>query len=105
MSEEPRYHDAPYTLDSNREILPEDVEQPLPSAGHTEEMAERVKVADVEFTEGVEAEREYVDEHGEVGPQDPAAPDDESEESQAKRERDQEQGDQPSQKSRRKKES
>lgn len=46
------YHDAPYTLDTQREI-PEKDEAP-PAAGHDEEMAETVKEFDDAFTEAQE---------------------------------------------------
>jgi len=62
-----QYHDAPHTLDSQRDI---DDEAP-PSAGHDEESAEVVRERDQSFTEGVEEERERIAEHGEVGPGDP----------------------------------
>jgi hypothetical protein len=62
-----QYHDAPHTLDSQRDI---DEEAP-PSAGHDEESAEEVRERDAAFTEGVKEERERIAEHGEVGPGDP----------------------------------
>lgn len=63
---EPKYHEAPHTLDPNREI-PEDA---APSAGHDDEQAEKVREADETFTEGVEEERKRVEKEGEVGPRD-----------------------------------
>lgn len=80
MTDTPEYHKAPHTLDPNREI-PEDAP---PSAGHEPEQADAVKAADEEFTEGVEAEQEYVAEHGETGPQDPAADDEAEDDDKAK---------------------
>lgn len=68
-----QYHDAPHTLDSQREI---DEDAP-PSAGHDEESAEAVRERDAAFTEGVEEERERIAKEGEVGPGDPTLQKDE----------------------------
>ena len=62
-----QYHDAPHTLDSQRDI-PDDAP---PSAGHDDERAEVVRDRDAAFTEGVEEEQERLAEEGEVGPGDP----------------------------------
>jgi hypothetical protein len=62
-----QYHDAPHTLDSERDI---DEDAP-PSAGHDEQSAEVVRERDQSHTEGVQeaAEREAKD--GPVGSRDP----------------------------------
>jgi hypothetical protein len=68
-----QYHDAPHTLDSERDI---DEDAP-PSAGHDEQAAEVVRERDADFTEGVQEERERLAQDGEVGPGDPTLEKDE----------------------------
>jgi hypothetical protein len=72
-----QYHDAPHTLDADRDI---DDDAP-PSAGHDEEMTEVVRERDAQHTEGVKEAAEREAEEGPVGPQDPTSDsDDDSEE-------------------------
>lgn len=66
-----QYHDAPHTLDSQRDI---DDDAP-PSAGHDEEMTEVVRERDQSHTEGVEEAAQREAEEGPVGPQDPVGAD------------------------------
>lgn len=65
-----QYHDAPHTLDSERDI---DDDAP-PSAGHDEEMMDVVRERDAAHTEGVQEIAEREAEEGPVGPQDPRDP-------------------------------
>jgi hypothetical protein len=70
-----QYHDAPHTLDADRDI---DDDAP-PSAGHDEESAEVVRERDQAHTEGVKEAAEREAEEGPVGPQDPVGDDEEDE--------------------------
>jgi hypothetical protein len=67
-----QYHDAPHTLDADRDI---DDDAP-PSAGHDWEMTEVVRERDAQHTEGVKEAAEREAEEGPVGPQDPTSEDD-----------------------------
>lgn len=72
----PHYHDQPATLDPRTEI-PDDPEQVPRAMGHdNEEKAAEVAEAAQVHTEGVEAEREALEEAREAGEPEPGAPGD-----------------------------